>query len=77
MHVRRFDLLCAIALCIAVGCSDGNQRPIKAVTVTVIYKGAPVPDAVITFVSDEPDAPAAFGKTDESGVAKPQTPEIG
>lgn len=59
------------------GCSQGSKRPIKPVTVVVKYKGAPVADATITFISDEADATAAFGKTDAQGVAKPRTPEIG
>src|SRR5688500_13529121 len=66
-----------IRLIALVGCNSGSRRPIKPVTVTLKYKGAPVEGATITFISDEPDAPAAFGKTDAQGVAKPRTPELG
>ncbi len=66
-----------LAVTVVAGCTRGNRRAIKPVTVTVTYKGAPVADATITFISDAPDAPAAFGKTNAQGVAKPRTPEIG
>jgi hypothetical protein len=69
---------CLLTLLVAPGCnSRGSKRPIKAVTVTVTYKGQPVAEADVTFISSEPDAPAAFGRTDAQGVAKPTTPEIG
>ena len=69
--------LLVVAAIPLAGCGGGNRRPLKAVTVTVVYKGAPVPGANVTFISDDPSAPAAFGKTDAQGVAKPRTPEIG
>lgn len=67
----------AILAAAFVGCGGKPKRPVRPVIVTVTYKGTPVEGANITFISDEPDAPAAFGKTDASGVAKPRTPEIG
>jgi hypothetical protein len=60
------------------GCNrGGSKRPVKAVTVKVTYKGQPVDGANVTFISEEPDAIAAFGMTDAQGVAKPTTPEAG
>ena len=70
-------ILLLVGLISLVGCSSGPRRPIKPVTVTLKYKGAPVEGATVTFISDEPDAPAAFGKTDAQGIAKPRTPELG
>lgn len=67
-------VICLVAL---AGCPSGNRQPIKPVIVTVKYKGAPVPGATVTFISDDLTSPAAFGKTDAQGVAKPYTPEIG
>jgi hypothetical protein len=73
---ERFCFL-SLVLAVGVGCGGGSKQPIRPVEVKVTYKGAPVADATITFISDQPDAPAAFGKTDAGGVAKPRTPEIG
>ena len=77
MHIPRTCILLTIVLCIAAGCGGGSKLPIKPVTVVVTYKGTPVPDANVTFVSDNPETPPAFGSTDASGVAKPRTPQIG
>lgn len=78
MIYRVAILLClGLAVSTDIGCGGGSKRPIKPVTVVLKYKGAPVADATITFISDEPDAPAAFGKTNAQGVAKPRTPELG
>jgi hypothetical protein len=68
-----------LVICLAAlaGCTSGNRRPVKPVTVTVKYKGGPVADALVTFISDEPSNPPAFGKTDAQGVAKPHTPQVG
>jgi hypothetical protein len=70
-------VLMLVGLVALAGCTQGTRRPIKPVIVTLKYKGNPVADATVTFISDEPDAPAAFGKTDAQGVAKPRTPELG
>jgi hypothetical protein len=62
-----------------VGCTGGSGkgRPVKPVTVIVVYKSNPVDDATVTFICEEGEPVAAFGKTDASGVAKLQTPTIG
>jgi hypothetical protein len=73
----RFCCFVSLSVSLAVGCNDGNKQPIKAVTVKITYKGAPLEGANVTFVSDDPGAPAAFGSTDASGVAKPTTPQVG
>jgi hypothetical protein len=46
-----------------------GARPTKKATVTVLYKGAPVEGAVVTFVNQEGDPAAANGKTDAQGKA--------
>jgi hypothetical protein len=75
-RIGRWGTALAMAF-VALGCGGGSKRPIKAITATVSYRGAPVADATVTFISDEADPTAAFGNTDAQGVAKPQTPEIG
>ena len=61
-----------------VGCDGGGgKRPVKPVVVTVTYKGQPVADATVTFISDDGEPTSAFGKTDAQGIAKPKTPELG
>jgi len=70
-------LLLVIAFLGTVGCSGGSGRSVKPVNVTVTYKGSPVADAAVTFVSDEQTPTSAFGKTDAQGVAKPTTPQVG
>jgi hypothetical protein len=58
-----------------LGCSGGasNRRPTKPVTVTVTYKGAPVSDATVTFISQDAEPSSAYGKTDSQGMAKLKT----
>ena len=75
----RIQIASALLLALTIGCDlgSGGKRPIKPVTVTVTYKGAPVADANVTFISDDAEPIAAFGKTDAQGVAKPKTPELG
>jgi hypothetical protein len=61
-----------------LGCTGrGNKRPVRAITVTVTYKGKPVDGANVTFISDEANPVAAYGMTDAQGVAKPTTPDAG
>lgn len=70
--------ICFLTILSTPGCSGrGGKRPVKSVTVTVTYKGKPVEDATVTFISSEADAPAAYGQTNAQGVAKPTTPDIG
>lgn len=80
-RVRTFcrgALLIAAGVCL-IGCGggSGSRRPIRPVTVNVSYKGAPVADATVTFISEDGEPSAAFGKTDSQGTAKLQTPELG
>jgi hypothetical protein len=56
---------------------SGSRRPIRPVTVSVVYKGSPVTDATVTLVCEEGEPIAAFGRTDAQGTAKPSTPELG
>ena len=68
----------AVVVTVAAGCSGGSRgRPTKPVSVTVTYKGAPVADATVTFISQDGEPIAAFGQTDAQGVAKLNTPELG
>ncbi len=70
-----FALLIAV---VALGCGMGGKgRPTKPVAVTVTYKGTPVPDATVTFMLDDVEPVAAFGKTDSNGLAKLNTPGVG
>ena len=50
------------------GCSggNGNGRPTAPVEVTVTYKGNPVEDAVVQFITVDQPQPA-IGNTDKSG----------
>ena len=66
-------LLTTVAL---AGCGSGapaGAKPTKPVKVTVTYKGAPVADAVVTFIYQGDTPVAANGKTDAQGVAKMKT----
>jgi hypothetical protein len=78
-RIREVLLAAAIAVVILVGCNGaaGGRRPTKPVAVIVTYKGAPVADATITFISQEGEPSAAYGTTDSSGVAKLKTFEEG
>jgi hypothetical protein len=70
-----FALLVALT---ALGCGVGGKgRPTKPVAVTVTYKGTPVTDATVTFMLEDAEPVAAFGKTDSSGLAKLNTPGVG
>src|SRR4051812_2088576 len=68
----RLGALSLLLLACVLGCSggSGNRRPTRPVTVSVVYKGAPVADATVTFISEEGEPEAAYGKTDAQGVAK-------
>lgn len=58
------------ALALAAGCpaSTENQLPTYPVTGKVTQGGAPVPGATVTFSPVTDGIPAAFGRTDASGV---------
>lgn len=79
LTVSRSTACLLAAIFFVCGCTPGgaSRRPIAPVTATVTYKGAPVADATVTFISEAGEPSAAFGKTDASGVTKPQTPELG
>jgi hypothetical protein len=74
-----FVVSLVVAAATLAGCnrSANGRRPTKPVTVTVSYKGAPVPDATVTFISEEGEPSAAYGTTDSSGTAKLKTYEEG
>src|SRR4029079_7191848 len=77
MTVLRCALLSCVSLLFISGCSRSklppNARPTAPVKVTVTYKGAPVADAIVTFICQEGDPSPANGKTDAQGVAKMKT----
>jgi hypothetical protein len=50
-----------------------GARPTKKVAVTVLYKGAPVEGAAVTFVNQDGDPAPANGLTDAQGKAKLKT----
>jgi hypothetical protein len=66
----------ALGSLIVAGCQSSqlppNARPTKPVTVTVMYKGAPVEGAGVTFTA-EINPIAAYGMTDKSGKAPLKT----
>jgi len=58
-----------------VGCGQklpAGAKPTKKVTVTVLYKGAPLEGAAVTFVNTD-GPPSANGRTDAHGVARLKT----
>lgn len=69
-------LLVLAVLASSSGCGPKlppGARPTKKVTVKVLYKGAPVEGAAVTFVNQEGEPAMAVGKTDAQGVAKMKT----
>jgi hypothetical protein len=68
-----------ISVVLLSGCDGAasGRRATKPVTVTVTYKGAPVADATVTFISQEGEPSAAYGTTDSAGAAKLKTYEEG
>ena len=69
---------CALLAACVVGCGSRSSGPaMKPITATVTYKGAPVADATVTFISEGSEPVSAFGKTDAQGVVKPTTPQLG
>ena len=48
------------------GCGSSGPR-LGVVTGTVTLDGKPVPGALVTFVSKEPDGTSSYGKTDDTG----------
>jgi hypothetical protein len=75
----RLGALSLLLLAVSLGCSggSGNHRPTRPVKVSVVYKGSPVADATVTFISEEGQPEAAYGRTDAQGVAKMKTYEEG
>ena len=77
MLLSRGMPLCAIVVCLPlVGCGPSlpaGARPTEPVTVTVTYNGQPVEGATVTFISQDADPVAAYGRTDAQGVAKMKT----
>jgi hypothetical protein len=75
--VKRITLLAASCVVIAIlGCNPGesDRLPRAPVDVKVTYKGAPVENAVVTFLSmgvgAEAGRPPAFGRTGSDGTVK-------
>ena len=68
---------CAAVVCLPlVGCGPSlpeGARPTEPVTVTVTYNGQPVEAATVTFISQDADPVAAYGRTDAQGVAQMKT----
>src|SRR4051812_48987934 len=77
MNLLRWTVLYCVVLLVGGGCSGTklppNARPTAPVKVTVTYKGAPVADAVVTFIPQEGEPKTANGRTDAQGVAKMKT----
>ena len=48
------------------GCGSSGPQ-LGTVTGTVTLDGKPVPNALVTFISKEPDGTSSYGKTDASG----------
>jgi len=61
-----------VAFFVTLGCSGENHGTVP-VQVTVTHRGAPVAEAVVTFISQ--DGLAASGVSDANGVATLQTGE--
>lgn len=59
-------LLSFLFILFVTGCGSSGQ-PLGAVTGTVTLDGKPVPGALVTFISKEPDGTSSYGKTDTSG----------
>src|SRR5262245_40289361 len=70
-------LLClALVSILPLGCGPGlpaGSRPTKKVTAVVLYKGAPVEGAAVTFVDQSEKPITANGITDAQGKAKLKT----
>jgi hypothetical protein len=71
-----WGLTTAALLSGVIGCGGGGRR-VEPVTATVTYKGEPVADATVTFISEGAEPVTAFGRTDAQGTAKPTTPQLG
>lgn len=69
-----FASLPALAALLVCGCDSvpEGQMPTAPVEVTVLYKGQPVEEAVVTFAGPE-GTPPAFGRTDANGKAQMAT----
>jgi len=66
-------LVVMVTVAFVAGCGGQKlppgARPTKKVTVTVLYKGAPVEGAAVTFVNQDGDPAPANGRTDKAGKA--------
>ena len=78
--MKRWNIgLCLLLLAesvLTLGCGSGvpeGQRETAPVEVTVTYKGKPVADAMVTFVSETEPMVPANGQTDTEGKAKMMT----
>jgi hypothetical protein len=79
MKMMRWAIVVA-GSCLLAGCSaemDGERRPTAAVTGRVTYRGQPVRDALVTFVSHGADPVPAYDLTDMEGRFKLTTYEEG
>jgi hypothetical protein len=76
MLAGRLLLVLAISALILPGCSNSKlppgAKPTKKVSVVVLYKGAPVEGAIVTFVNTD-GPPPANGRTDAQGKAVMKT----
>ncbi len=66
MVATRFFVLGTVCICLAGCSSDNGDRPTAPVKVTVSYKGKPVENAIVQFITVESPQPAV-GTTDASG----------
>ena len=60
------SFLSITSLLFVAGCGPGGPQ-LGEVTGTVTLDGKPVPSAIVTFISKEPDGTSSYGKTDASG----------
>jgi len=69
---RRLFPVMVVGAVVVAGCSGSKlppgAKPTKKTSVTVLYKGAPVEGAAVTFVNQE-GPPPANGRTDAQGKA--------
>ena len=55
-----------VLITIVTGCGSSGPQ-LGAVTGIVTLDGKPVPGALVTFISKEPDGTSSYGKTDANG----------
>jgi hypothetical protein len=59
-------VLVTLAICIAAGCSGGNQG-LAAVKGRITYKGKPVPNGTVNFLPEDANKPSATGEIQPDG----------